>query len=100
LRRQNVAPHDVILLRASVANAQQLSTAIFDLLAIRQRTGDQTTRTGPVRVRPSQVNGGSRRRELPWAQRVIDDVRRAEVKHVPGVGNVRSVQIWLPRQQQ
>lgn len=35
------------------------------------------------------------RRVLPWAARVLDDLREAPPRHVPGVGRVKAVQIWL-----
>jgi hypothetical protein len=98
LRRSDVAPRDVILLRAEAANAQQLSRVVFDLLAIRRQVGDTASITGAVRVRPQKGAPARTPRELPWAQRVVDDVRRAELQNIPGVGMVRAVQIWLPPQ--
>jgi hypothetical protein len=99
LRRSNVAPHDVILLRAAGANGRQLSEAVLDLLTIREKMGDTPSTTAAVRVRPKAGAPGRVRRELPWAQRVVNDVRKAEVQDIPRVGNVRAVQIWLPSHQ-
>jgi hypothetical protein len=53
-----------------------------------------------LRVRGSgaaAAANASRRRVLPWAASVLADLRDAREQHVPGVGRVRAVQIWLPR---
>lgn len=46
-----------------------------------------------------RLNGGKAetrpRRTLPWAGRVLHDLREAHRRQVPGVGSVRAVQIWL-----
>lgn len=98
LRRANVAPYDVILLRAG-ADSAVLSAAVQDLLSIRQLQGDTaSTGAGALRVRRPNRAPGQRVRMLPWARRVIDDLRSADRQTVAGVGSVPAVQIWLPPQ--
>ena len=98
LRRATVAPYDVILLRAN-ADSAALSAAVQDLISIRQVQGDTArAAAGVVRVRRPSATPGQRMRMLPWARRVIDDLRRAERQAVAGVGSVPAVQIWLPPQ--
>lgn len=97
VRRVHVAPYDVILLHSS-ASQDALSEAIADLLTLRSIAGDTATAGGMVRVqRPPQAAGRSPR-PLPWAGRVMDDLRRAQPRHVAGVGVVPAVEVWLPPQ--
>jgi hypothetical protein len=46
-----------------------------------------------------RLNGGKaethKRRTFPWAGRVLQDLREAHPRRIPGVGYVRAVQIWL-----
>jgi hypothetical protein len=100
LRRADVSPHDVILLRADSADGKQLSAAVLDLVSIRGRTGNIPATTGMVRMRAQGRPTSSNRPVLPWAQRVVNDARRAEARSVPGVGTVKAVQIGLPAQPQ
>lgn len=97
LRRAGGAAGDVIVLREGTASAAQLSQAVYMLLASRRTEGDtaQTVKAFGGEVRTAE---GQPARELPWAQRVIDDVRNAQPRAVPGVGRARAVQIWLPAQ--
>jgi len=97
VRRADVAPNDVILLRTG-ADAQHLSEAINALLVARQASGDRPATTGTFRVRPRQ-NVRTARRGLPWAPRVLADLRRATRQTIPGLGTYPAVVIWLPRQQ-
>lgn len=48
-----------------------------------------------LRVAPSQPARSRPRRMLPWGDRVLRDLREARARHVPDVGHVRAVQIWL-----
>lgn len=97
LRRPNAAPRDVILLPAAAADAKLLSEAVQMLLVARQMGGDTATKAATLRVRP-QAGRASPRRVLPWAQRVLVDLHRAQPRAVEGVGTVAAVEIWLPRQ--
>lgn len=98
LRRAEVTPHDVILFRVG-ADSATLSAAVHDLLSIRRVQGD-TTRSGAgaVRVRQPVRTAAREVRMLPWARRVMEDLRRADRRVIAGVGAVPSVQIWLPPQ--
>ena len=98
LRRTEAAPFDVIVLTGK-ANALMLSDAILELLLVRRAQGDTATSNGAVRLRWSRPNAGSARvPRYPWAQRVVNDLRRADVRDVHGIGTVRAVEIWLPPQ--
>lgn len=99
LRRPDVAPNDVILLPRSAANPRLLSDAVQALLLARRQGGDVPSAHGRMRVRLGQDAEGRERAVLPWAPRVIQDLRRAAPVDVAGVGTVPAVQIWLPRQQ-
>jgi hypothetical protein len=96
LRRMDAAPHDVILIPES-ATAELLSDAIQTLVVARQASGDLPGFTGYVRTKPHGQQA-THRRTLPWAGRVLGDVRKAEPAELTGIGRVRSVQIWLPPQ--
>jgi len=96
LRRADAAPRDVILL-PSGADAKLLSEAVQALLVARQAGGDTAVAPTTLRVRP-QRGRTSQRPVLPWAQRVLNDLRRAEARPVEGVGAVPAVEIWLPAQ--
>jgi hypothetical protein len=87
------APRDVILL-APEADAATLTQAVEALLAVRRQSGDVATSNAMLRTREPQ-----RARVLPWAARVVQDVRAAAPRQIPGVGRLRAVQIWLPAQQ-
>lgn len=97
LRRADVEPHDVILLRAD-ADSVTLSAAVADLLLIRAQQGDTTRAEAMVRVRRRDAEPDRPVRMLPWGRRVMDDLRRAAPKELAGVGTVPAVQIWLPPQ--
>jgi hypothetical protein len=88
------AKQDVILL-GTAADAATLSRAIEALLAVRRAAGDVPESDAQMRVR----SGLSRRPVLPWAGRVLRDLSEAEPRHVPRVGQLRAVRIWLPAQQ-
>jgi len=96
VRRTNAAPRDVILLPAG-ADAKLLSEVVQALLVGRQAGGDTAAAPATLRVRP-QRGRTSQRPVLPWAQRVLNDLRRAEARPVEGVGSVPAVEIWLPAQ--
>jgi hypothetical protein len=95
LRRADIAPYDVILLRSN-ASGKELSKAVLDLLAIRGIAGDTARSTATVRIRPQWNTVGRTGPELPWAHRVVADLQRAEPRSIPGIGTVRAVEIWLP----
>lgn len=97
LRRADQSPHDLLLLRSD-ADVAVLSGAIENLLLIRAQTGDTARVSGTTRIRRS-VGGPERpSRVLPWAGRVLNDLRRAQPRPVAGVGTVPTVEVWLPPQ--
>lgn len=93
LRRSTADGGDVIIIPAG-ADANLLSDAVRALLTVRRHEGDQASRSGMLRVTART----SRRPELPWAARVLGDVRRTPPQVLVGVGTTRSVTIWLPPQ--
>jgi hypothetical protein len=97
LRRVDADPADVILLDTN-ADVAALSAAVEQLLLIRQVQGDTAESTAVMRVRRTQDRPGRGPRVLPWAGRVVNDLHRAPLRDVSGVGNVPSVVIWLPAQ--
>ncbi|HEX8830906.1 MAG TPA: hypothetical protein VF705_07070 [Longimicrobium sp.] len=96
LRRADLDPRDVILLGPD-ADSTVLSTAVWQLLIMRQVQGDTAARTDIVRVRRRDA-GVRGTRVLPWARRVVDDLNRTAPRTVAGVGSVPAVVIWLPPQ--
>lgn len=87
------APRDVILLSPD-ADAAVLTQAVEALMVVRQQSGDAAVSTATFRVPRPQHS-----RVLPWAARVLQDLRTATPRGIPGVGRVKAVQIWLPSQQ-
>jgi hypothetical protein len=95
-RRADLTPADLILVRVGT-NPAEVSDAIRTLITARQASGDLPATTATIRMRPQQRTQ-SGRREFPWSPRVLADLRRAPPRTIPGVGNVRAVDIWLPSQ--
>jgi hypothetical protein len=93
LRRTEAEGGDVILLPAA-ASPDLLSEAVRALLTVRRHQGDHAAQGGTLRVTART----SRPPALPWAARVLGDVRRTAPQSVAGVGTARSVVIWLPPQ--
>jgi hypothetical protein len=96
VRRPGSTPADLILIRTGV-DAAGLSDAIRGLLNARRANGDFAGFAATFRVRPQQ-RGVSARPAFPWAARVLNDLHRAEPREISGMGRLRAVQIWLPRQ--
>lgn len=86
------SPRDVILI-APDADAAVLTQAVEALMVVRRQSGDAASASATFRVQQPQ-----RARVLPWAARVLQDVRNAAPRAIPGVGRMRAVQIWLPAQ--
>lgn len=99
VRRADLQPHDVILLRSS-ADSAALSAAIRDLLSIRGVQGDTVRAGSSAALRVRRSPGGRRQpvRTIPWARDVMNDLRNSRPREVAGIGNVPAVQIWLPPQ--
>jgi hypothetical protein len=97
LRRADQSPHDIILLRDDI-DVAALSGAIESLLLIRGQTGDTAKVNGTTRIRRSGRDPERPSRVLPWAGRVLNDLRRAQPRTVAGVGIVPALEVWLPPQ--
>jgi hypothetical protein len=87
------SPRDVILL-APDADATVFTQAVEALMTLRRQSGNVAASSATFRGRQPQ-----RARVLPWAARVLRDVRYAAPRAIPGIGRVRALQIWLPSQQ-
>lgn len=94
-RNPGRTPLDLIVLSAD-ADAAVLSDAVRALLLVRRAAGDTAIAPANMRVRPRALTVSQP--AFPWADRVIGDLRRAELRPVPGVGMARAVTIWLPAQ--
>lgn len=82
----------VVVLPADVTS-ELLSEAVENVRIVSVQPDPETPRA-MFRAAPGTADSRPRR-ELPWAERVIRDLRDARERHVPGVGQVRAVQIWL-----
>ena len=96
VRRPDLTPSDLILLRSD-ASSEELTNAIHSLLVVRQAGGDLPASSAIMRMRAGQPRT-SEVRQFPWVQRVLSDLRTAEVRQVEGIGRGRAVVIWLPPQ--
>ena len=95
-RRPGATPADLILIRPS-ATAAELSDAVRTLATARAASGDYPLVPGIVRMRPNQ-KWQAVRKELPWTHGVLARLRNAQPRSIEGVGTVRAVAIWLPKQ--
>jgi hypothetical protein len=93
LRQPGKSRTDVILLRPD-ADERTLSDAVRAIMVTRARANALPGGGGMLRTRHSAARSAI----LPWAERVLNDLRSAAVQPVEGIGNVKSVEIWLPRQ--
>lgn len=91
------AAPDVIFLTRGFANAQELSNAVRDLLAIRSSTGDTAAVRQVLRLR-RDLHTTQGRPPLPWAQRVLNDLHGADQQSVEELGRYPAVRIFLPPQ--
>lgn len=86
-------PQDVLVLRSAAANGERLAAAVLNLVAIRHRTGDTA---GVFRMREDRVPRGRLKREVLTAGRVVARLRATAPSAVPGVGQTRATEIYLP----
>ncbi len=87
---------EVVLLPADAT--PDLLTAALETLRVLWAGGgdDASVAVGGAMFRRAPATAETRpARVLPWADRVLRDLRDARPRHVPGVGHVRAVQIWL-----
>lgn len=90
LRRRS-EPQNVILLDAN-ATEQQLSDAVFTLLAMEARDPNGRDRSDGV---AQSVQLDPHAPVYPWSGAAIMRLRAAEKRQVPGMGERRSVDIWV-----
>ncbi|MFL5613549.1 MAG: hypothetical protein ACJ796_07815 [Gemmatimonadaceae bacterium] len=96
-RRPGNAPNDLILIRADATPAE-LSDAVRTLATARSAAGDYPFERMTIRMRPHQ-HSQIARQAIPWTNGVLARLRNAKPKSLAGVGTVRAVAIWLPKQQ-
>lgn len=97
LRRPEASSEDVIVLQSATANGQRLAAALLNLVALRERAGDTASTAGVFRVRKDRVpQGDALEREALTAGRVVARLRTTIPTAVPGVGQARATQIYLP----
>lgn len=86
---------DVLLLPPD-ATPELLAAAMETLRRVWARSGDVNRAGGSVMFRRAPDLPQPRSRRVPpWSSRVLSDLREAPPRHIPGVGHVRAVQIWL-----
>ncbi len=90
LRRRS-EPQNVILLDAN-ATEQQLSDAVFMLLAMEARDPNGRDRSDGL---AQSVQLDPHAPVYPWSAAAIMRLRAAEQRQVPGMGDRRSVDIWV-----
>jgi len=98
VQRRSRAPHNMILL-GSKSTARDLSAAISQYLLAHQAMADGISvpaETG-IRIRGHGTPSVSTS-EIPWAERVFNDLKRADQVEIPGLGRVAALVIWLPSQ--
>lgn len=86
---------DVVLLPPD-AHSDLLAEAVETLRMVWTRDGAGGAAEGGAMFRRVPRTAQPRpRRVPPWSARVLHDLREARPRQVPGVGRVRTVQIWL-----
>jgi hypothetical protein len=94
--RRGVGPgHDDVLIVSSAATPVVLSDAVRTLMMARSASGNAVPSVQILRKRPDQRHAATLP-ALPWTARVLDDVRQAPARELPGIGRVRAVRVWLP----
>jgi hypothetical protein len=95
IRMAGASAQDVVLLPVD-ASPELLTDALEALRMVwaATATGGRGTPEGVFRRAHGKTEGGPQR-VIPWAGRVMSDLRQARERHVPGVGRVRAVRIWL-----
>jgi hypothetical protein len=96
IRTPGNARPDIILLPAD-SDENDFSEAVRSLLITRRRSGDEPVENAMLRS-PGARQVRERSSELPWATRVLRDLRIAPMRRIQSVGTVRALEIWLPRQ--
>jgi hypothetical protein len=94
LRRPELIPSDLIVMRAEAATPAIFSEAVRDLLDIRRIAGDSPQAGALLRSRLGDSK--SRRNPLPWSERVLTDARAKPFEAYAEFSNAQLIQIWLP----
>jgi hypothetical protein len=95
LRRVYEVPPDVVLIREP-GDGKAIASAIFTLVAARQVQGETVSRDVMLRVPPSE-SPPTRADDVRRAEALAQRLRVAPAAHVPGVGRVPTVVVYLPR---
>lgn len=96
VRAAGESRREMLLLPADAT--PDLLTAALETLRVLWAGGgdDASVAVGGAMFRRATASAENRPvRVLPWADRVLRDLRETHPRHVPGVGHVRAVQIWL-----
>ena len=96
VRRANVEPHDIILLAQSTATPDELSAALFTLMATRGVMGDTARSDATIRVPSTTGPQPWANTETPRAGRTLERLRLATPRNIPQVGIVRAYDVYLP----
>ena len=94
LRRTQLEPHDVILLRRD-ASPDLLSAAVFTLLATREVEGDTARADATVRVGATHGPKAWESRMLPKMANTLRLLQRATPRSIAGVGVVKAYDAYL-----
>lgn len=95
LRRHDQTPHDVIVLKRSVADGALLSSAVLTLLVAREIAGNAPRESSMLRVNQTAAPVAWRASEQRRADRVVSRARGAPPREVAGLGLVSAVDIYL-----
>lgn len=90
------AAQDVIALPSN-ADPEMLSQAVETLQLVWSSADEHSSANAIFRMVPDSSPTSPPRQPMPWAARVLEDLRTTHERHVPGLGMVRTVQIWIPR---
>jgi hypothetical protein len=96
VRQAGASVRQVVLLPPD-ANPELLAEAVETLRMLWTRGEDGGTADAGAIFRrvPTTTQPPAARRVPSWAGRVLHDLREARPRQVPGIGHVRTVQIWL-----
>ena len=90
------SPADVIVL-APNAGANELGKAVEALLRVRKLNGDLPVARATFRRHPTKSENKVSPR-VGWTRKVIADVQSRDIQAINGVGEGRTITIWLPPQ--
>jgi hypothetical protein len=94
IRRTDVEPHDAVLLKRSKASAQCVAEALHTLAGTRARHGDIPIKGMVIRVPAPSTP----RRTGATGAAVLEMLKRARLRDIPGLGRVPAVTVHLAAQ--